>query len=97
MLGTAQNTEEAQKEALRLAVQNAFEKGGVIALLASPKDGGGYLTLFARSADVSCDVGKLLRQASTACGGKGGGKPDFAQGSAPTDEVIMKAAELLAE
>lgn len=28
---SAQNTEEAQKEALRLAVQNAFEKGGVIA------------------------------------------------------------------
>ncbi|MBQ2955447.1 MAG: hypothetical protein IJE08_03200 [Clostridia bacterium] len=84
-------------DALRELASGLIEKGGVIALLASPKDGGGYLTLFARSADVSCDVGKLLRQASTACGGKGGGKPDFAQGSAPTDEVIMKAAELLAE
>ena len=84
-------------DALRELASGLIEQGGVIALLASPKENGGYLTLFARSADVACDVGKLLRGASASCGGKGGGKPDFAQGSAPTDEVVAAAMKLLAE
>ena len=82
-------------DALRELASGLIEQGGVIALLASPKESGGYLTLFARSADVSCDTGKLLREASAACGGKGGGKPDFAQGSAPTNEVIAAAMKIL--
>jgi len=82
-------------DALRELASGLIEQGGVIALLASPKESGGYLTLFARSQDVKCDVGKLLREASASCGGKGGGKPDFAQGSAPTDEVIAAAMKIL--
>ncbi len=84
-------------DALRELASGLIGQGGVIALLASPKESGGYLTLFARSEDISCDVGKLLREASAACGGKGGGKPDFAQGSAPTDEVIAAAMKILGE
>ena len=82
-------------DALRELASGLIDQGGVIALLASPKESGGYLTLFARSQDVACDVGRLLREASSACGGKGGGKPDFAQGSAPTDEVIRAAQKIL--
>lgn len=82
-------------DALRELASGLIEQGGVIALLASPKESGGFLTLFARSQDVNCDVGKLLREASSSCGGKGGGKPDFAQGSAPTDEVIYAALRIL--
>ena len=82
-------------DALRELASGLIEKGGVIALLASPKESGGFLTLFARSNDVERDMGKLLREASSACGGKGGGKPDFAQGSAPSDEVLEAAARIL--
>ena len=82
-------------DALRELASGLIEQSGVIALLASPKESGGYLTLFARSQDVKYDVGKLLREASSSCGGKGGGKPDFAQGSAPTDEVIAAAMKIL--
>ncbi len=82
-------------DALRELASGLIERGGVIALLASPKESGGFLTLFARSQDVACDVGKLLREASSACGGKGGGKPDFAQGSAPTDEAVAAAMKIL--
>jgi len=82
-------------DALRELASGLIEQGGVIALLASPKESGGFLTLFARSGDVQRDVGKLLREASSSCGGKGGGKPDFAQGSAPTDEVIAAAMKIL--
>ncbi len=84
-------------DALRELASGLIGQGGVIALLASPKESGGYLTLFARSEDISRDVGKLLREASAACGGKGGGKSDFAQGSAPTDEVIAAAMKILGE
>ncbi len=82
-------------DALRELASGLIERENVIALLTSPKEEGGYLTLFARSAAVACDMGKLLRQASQMCGGKGGGKPDFAQGSAPVDAVPQAAANIL--
>jgi len=82
-------------DAMRELASGLIAGGGVIALLASPKESGGYLTLFARSADVLCDAGKLLKAASAACGGKGGGKSDFAQGSAPSDAVLAEAGKLL--
>jgi len=84
-----------QPDALRELASGLIACGGVAALLASPKESGGYLTLFARSADVACDMGKLLKGASAACGGKGGGKSDFAQGSAPSDAVLAEAKKLL--
>ena len=84
-----------QPDALREVASDLIGKGNVLALLASPKESGGYLTLFARSEDVSADAGKLLREASSACGGKGGGKPDFAQGSAPAADVIEAALKIL--
>jgi len=36
--------------------------------------------VFARSADVSTDVAKLLKQTLEQFGGRGGGKPNLAQG-----------------
>lgn len=66
-----------------------------IVMLTSPREGGGCLALFARSEAVDLDMGKLLRQACAACGGKGGGRADFAQGSAPDAEVLTVARGLL--
>ncbi len=62
----------------------------VIALLAAPREQG-CLVLFARSQDLNPDMAALLRQA----GGKGGGKPDFAQGSAADADVLDRAADAL--
>lgn len=39
--------------------------------------------VFARSADLSFDLGTLLRELVTAAGGRGGGGKDFAQGGIP--------------
>ncbi len=66
-----------------------------VVMLASPREEGGYLVLFARSEGVDSDMGKLLRQACVSCGGKGGGRADFAQGSAPDAEVLRAARALL--
>lgn len=86
---------ELAPDALRELASGLIEKDRIVALLATSREDGGYSTLFARSTDVSWDMGKLLREASAACGGKGGGKADFAQGSAPTDEVLKIAARML--
>ncbi len=82
-------------DALRELASGLIGRENVIALLTSPKEEGGYLTLFARSAQVECDMGKLLKRASQLCGGKGGGKSDFAQGSAPNDAVPQAAINIL--
>jgi alanyl-tRNA synthetase len=41
--------------------------------------------VFARADDVALDAGALLRAAVAAGGGRGGGRPDFAQGGVPSD------------
>jgi alanyl-tRNA synthetase len=52
---------------------------GVVALLGTNR--GGKLTVFfARSPDVALHMGNLLRDTLAQFGGKGGGRPDFAQG-----------------
>lgn len=50
---------------------------------------------YARSADVALDMAALLRATTAACGGKGGGSPQLAQGGgmAATDlEQVLQAA-----
>jgi len=47
--------------------------------------------VFARADDVALDAGALLRTAVAAGGGRGGGRPDFAQGGVPTDTGLDAA------
>jgi alanyl-tRNA synthetase len=66
---------------LRALAQAVAQHPGTVALLA----GIGQRThlCFSRAERVDLDVSLLLRQASGALGGKGGGQPHMAQGSAP--------------
>ena len=52
--------------------------------------------VFGRSADVDANMGALLRDAARPLGGKGGGKPDFAQGGGPK-EVLDAARNRMKE
>lgn len=83
-------------EALRDVAGAILEKGRAVALLAC-ESGGGYSLLFARSADVDVHIGKILSESARAFGGKGGGKPDFAQGAAPSADVLTEAARMVKE
>ena len=80
-------------ESLREAASCLIERPRTLALLAAERPDGTCLLLFARSADLTADMGALLR----ACGAKGGGKPDFAQGCAPQAGPVFANARAALE
>ena len=49
--------------------------------------------IFARADDVALDAGALLRTAVATGGGRGGGRPDFAQGGVPTNQGLDAALQ----
>jgi alanyl-tRNA synthetase len=76
---------------LREAARRLTEEPGTVALLATA--GPRPQFVFARSQDVDADVSGLMRTACAAVGGRGGGRPQYAQGGAPEG---ASAAEALA-
>ena len=78
-----------------LAGKLTVEKN-VVALLFSRETGH---VVLARSPELSCDVGSILRESLKEFGGKGGGAKHFAQGSLPdrtqADAFISRAKTLL--
>ncbi len=66
--------------AMQKTAANLVAEAKTVALLAAPA-GGQVRLLFARSADVDVDMGAVLREAAVLVEGKGGGRPDFAQGA----------------
>jgi alanyl-tRNA synthetase len=80
--------EGEQVKQLALALRS--QPGLVIALA-----GGNSQVLLARSADVTFDAGQALRSALAAVGGRGGGRPDFAQGAAPNWPAAQQALKMI--
>ena len=72
-----------------------IENAGLIVLLGA-KNNGTVSYVFGRSADGTVDMGALLRDAARPLGGKGGGRPDFAQGGG-CEEILAAACEKLRE
>ncbi len=83
---------EADATLLRDVTSRLIETPGVIALMGA-MNGEQAAYVFGRSADVTADMGALLRNAARPLGGKGGGRPDFAQGGGCAE--ILKAAKQL--
>ena len=84
---------EADAMLLRELVSKLIEAPGVIALLgAATGDQCSYV--FGRSTDVTADMGSLLRDSARPLGGKGSGRPDFAQGGG-CREILAAACEML--
>jgi alanyl-tRNA synthetase len=74
----------------QLAQALRSQPGLIIALA-----GGANQVLAGRSADVSFDAGQALRSALAAVGGRGGGRPDFAQGAAPSWQAACQAVNAI--
>jgi alanyl-tRNA synthetase len=77
---------------LRTLAQELMQRPGVVALLVSVTER--THLCFARAEGVALDVAALLRDACTQLGGKGGGRPHLAQGSAPATDVTHVNAVL---
>ncbi len=78
---------------LRLVAHKVVAEGPAVALLASD-DGGTARLVFARGdapALGAIDCGRLMRAACEILGGRGGGRPDMAQGGGPDASRIDEA------
>jgi alanyl-tRNA synthetase len=64
----------------------------VVALLGS-RDGDTARLVFARSADAPGDMNTLIRGACSIIGGRGGGRPDMAQGGGTSVEKLGEAID----
>ena len=78
---------------MRDLASHMIRNPGVTALL-SVEAGGRAMFVFARSEDVPLHMGRLLSAVAKPLGGKGGGRPDFAQGGGPS-EMLEAARDLL--
>ena len=78
--------ERAKKLAQALRV-----RPGAVVMLGVP--GERPQLLFTRADDVSLNMGDLLRIAAAAGGGRGGGRPDWAQGGVPSNEALDVALD----
>jgi alanyl-tRNA synthetase len=75
---------------LKLLASKLTAEKQVVALLGSTGERANIV--FSRSADLIHDMNALLKSTLETLGGRGGGQPTLAQGSAPADETALMAA-----
>ncbi|HSE98555.1 MAG TPA: DHHA1 domain-containing protein [Blastocatellia bacterium] len=92
--------EDRDVEELRMLASKIVSSEQAISLLGT-RDENAARIVFACSASLDQDMGRLLAEACQRLGGRGGGKPDLAQGGGPQkerlDEAIANAAQKLRE
>jgi alanyl-tRNA synthetase len=83
-------------EEIKIIAHRLVEQNGIIALLAIREVDMARL-VFARSVDVSADMNSLIKAACEKLGGRGGGKPEFAQGGGPKVDDLEKTIGMVRE
>jgi len=83
-------------EELRVLASKIVSGETAIALLGA-RDEGAARIVFARSASLGQDMGRLLAEACQTLGGRGGGKPELAQGGGPQKDMLEAAIKTAAE
>jgi len=81
-------------ESLKKLAQALMANPGTIALLAS-RDKDTARLVFARSADAAGDMNALMREACAMLDGRGGGKPDLAQGGGKRVEGLEEMMQVM--
>jgi alanyl-tRNA synthetase len=78
---------------VKLLARKLCDRGGVVALFGLEEQGAARL-LFARSADVDLNVSDVMKTVTAAFGGRGGGKPDMAQGAIERLDQLSASLDL---
>ena len=78
--------EQRDSNLLKETAHRLTEQPGVVALLATRQPRPQFV--FARAEDVDVNMGTLIRASCAVTGGRGGGRPQFAQGGAPEHTPI---------
>jgi alanyl-tRNA synthetase len=91
----SQVLEARDAEALKKLAHALIAKPQTIALLGSREEDAARL-VFARSADASGDMNVLMREACTLLDGRGGGKPDMAQGGGKRVDLLADILKTMA-
>jgi alanyl-tRNA synthetase len=88
----ARTFEDRDAESLKRVAVAIISRPARVALLGS-REGGEARLVFARSADAPGDMNKLLRAACATLEGRGGGRPDLAQGGGRRADLLAEAVE----
>jgi alanyl-tRNA synthetase len=83
-------------QGLKVIAQRIVQQSGYVVILLGEMSTAPIIV--ARSADVSVDAGALLKQLVQRHGGKGGGRPELAQGgglTSPMADVLQSARDLI--
>ena len=86
----AQTFDDRDAESLKRLALALVRHAGTIALLGS-RDKADARLVFARSADAPGDMNALMREVCSTIDGRGGGKPDMAQGGGKNVEKLSEA------
>jgi alanyl-tRNA synthetase len=78
--------EQRASNLLKETARRLIEHSGIVALLATQQPRPQFV--FARAQDVDVDMGTLIRASCAVTGGRGGGRPSFAQGGTPENTPI---------
>lgn len=92
----AKTFDSKDADGLKKIAHSLIANPRVIALLGSDENETARL-VFARSTDVADDMNALMRKACELLDGKGGGKPDMAQGGGKNVEKLDEAIRIAAE
>ncbi|MCA1634405.1 MAG: DHHA1 domain-containing protein [Acidobacteria bacterium] len=88
----AQVLEARDAEGLKRLASALVEHAGTVALLGS-REGADARLVFARATDAPGDMNALMREACQMLEGRGGGRPDMAQGGGRRSDLLVEAIE----
>jgi alanyl-tRNA synthetase len=88
--------DDREAESLKQLALALIAHPNTVAILGS-RDGDTARLVFARSSDAAGDMNTLMREACSLIDGRGGGKPDMAQGGGKNVEKLTEAIKLASE
>jgi alanyl-tRNA synthetase len=85
--------DDRDADSLKRLAQQVIAHPGAVALLGSQEAGKTVRLVFARSPDAPGDMNALMKDACAIIEGRGGGRPDMAQGGGPRVDKLAEALD----